>query len=134
MRLERLDPAFVAYLRAGADLSLKEYIALRGRRLAYAASVNEFLSGYDLLVTPAASVVAFDPSTARPPHWPAHEHDWLTWAGFTYPFNLSHSPAITIPAGLSATGLPVGLQIAAPRLRDGFLLRASASIEALLVT
>ena len=130
--LRQLDPAFLALLQDGADLTLAEYVALRGRRLAYAAAVNRFLEGYDLLLTPAASVTAFDPARMRPPHWPPHPHDWLAWAGFTYPFNLAHAPAIVLPAPRPPGALPVGLQLAAPRLRDGFLLEAAARIEAAL--
>ena len=130
--LAQLDPAFLASLRDGVDMSLPDYVALRGRRLAYAAAVNRWLSEFDLLLTPTASVVAFNPASMRPAHWPPHAHDWLAWAGFTYPFNLSHSPAISIPAGLAASGLPVGLQLVAPRLRDGVLLQAAAWVEGVL--
>lgn len=130
--LDLLDPAFLALLRDATPMGLTDYLTLRGRRLAYAADVNTWLSGYDLFATPAASVAAFDPVTMRPPHWPAHPHDWLAWAGFTYPFNLSHSPAVSIPAGLTPQGLPVGLQLVAPRLADGFLLKSSGMIEAAL--
>ncbi len=130
--LDLLDPAFLALLRDAAPMDLPDYLTLRGRRLAYSAAVNTWLSSYDLFATPVASVAAFDPVTMRPAHWPAHAHDWIAWAGFTYPFNLSHSPAVSIPAGLTPQGLPVGLQLVAPRLADGFLLEASGRIEAAL--
>jgi Asp-tRNA(Asn)/Glu-tRNA(Gln) amidotransferase A subunit family amidase len=54
----------------------------------------------------------------------------LSWVAFTYPFNLTGQPAATLPAGFSAEGLPVGLQIVGRRLEDSLVLRASAVFEA----
>ena len=50
-------------------------------------------------------------------------------ASFTIPFNLSWHPAATVRAGLSDAGLPVGLQIVAPRHRDDLALQASWAFE-----
>jgi aspartyl-tRNA(Asn)/glutamyl-tRNA(Gln) amidotransferase subunit A len=101
------------------------------RRLAFAAEVNGWFAsaGVDLLVTPAASVAAFPLGRLQPPHWPRHNWDWLSWAEFSHPFNLSHGPAVSVPCGLTADGLPVGLQIAGPRLADTLVLRAAAAFE-----
>lgn len=129
--LAQLDPAFLECVMSGKDMSLSEYVALRGRRLEFAAQVNEWLANFDVFITPTASVSAFNASVTRPPHWPPHNHDWLAWAGFTYPFNLSHSPAISLPIP-SKSGLPIGIQLAAPRLCDGALLSVAAQIEATL--
>ncbi len=127
-----LDPGFVACLRAMPSLSLPDHVARRGRRMAHAAAANTWLGGYDALLTPAASVAAFDPARARPPHWPEHPHDWIAWAGFSYPFNLSHAPAVVLSAGRTPDGLPVGLQLVAPRLHDARLLRLAARAEAVV--
>ena len=73
------------------------------------------------------SVAAFAIGLVQPPHWPAHAYDWLSWAEFSYPFNISHMPAATVPCGLTAAGLPVGLQIVGPRFADGRVLGAAAA-------
>lgn len=127
--IARLDPAFVAMLRDARAMTLAEFTALRARRIEYAAAVNRWLARYDFLVTPAASVAAFAPVEMRPAHWPAHPHDWIAWAGFSYPFNLAHSPALSVPAGFTPEGLPVGLQLAAPRFADLRLAHAAARIQ-----
>ena len=49
----------------------------------------------------------------------------------SYPFNWSGQPAISVPAGWTAGGLPVGLQIIGRRLEDALVLRAAATLEAL---
>lgn len=43
--------------------------------------------------------------------------------------NMTWQPAISIPAGLSAAGLPVGLQVIAPHLREDLLLRLARIVE-----
>jgi aspartyl-tRNA(Asn)/glutamyl-tRNA(Gln) amidotransferase subunit A len=123
-----MDPGLIACTEDYADLSLADAVDAQRRRIAYAAAVNSWFTdgGWDVLVTPSASVAAFDVGRQRPAHWPDHAWDWLVWAEFSYPFNLSHGPAISVPCGLTADGLPVGLQIAGPRLADATVLRAAA--------
>jgi aspartyl-tRNA(Asn)/glutamyl-tRNA(Gln) amidotransferase subunit A len=53
----------------------------------------------------------------------------LSWTPFTYPFNLTGHPAATVPCGLAADGLPVGLQIVGRLGADALVLRAAASFE-----
>ena len=49
---------------------------------------------------------------------------------FTIPANLAGVPAISVPCGFDAAGLPVGLQFTAPLLREDVVLRAAAALEA----
>ena len=60
------------------------------------------------------------------------EGHWLSWAHFSFPFNLGRNPAISIPAGLSAQGLPVGVQIIGPLYADHAVLDLAARLESLL--
>ena len=46
--------------------------------------------------------------------------------GFTGPFNLYGGPAIVVPCGFTASGLPIGLQIAAPSFEESRVLRAAS--------
>lgn len=54
------------------------------------------------------------------------------WVSFTYPFNLTRSPAGSVCAGFLADGMPVGLQVVGPQLGDLVVLRTIAYIEELL--
>jgi Asp-tRNA(Asn)/Glu-tRNA(Gln) amidotransferase A subunit family amidase len=54
------------------------------------------------------------------------------WVRFTYPFNLTRSPAGTVCAGFTRAGLPVGLQLIGPQHADLVVLRAMAALEAAL--
>ncbi len=55
-----------------------------------------------------------------------------SWVSFTYPFNMTGSPAGTVCAGFTSAGMPVGLQVVGPRLGDVAVLRAIAALEQLL--
>jgi aspartyl-tRNA(Asn)/glutamyl-tRNA(Gln) amidotransferase subunit A len=128
----QMDPGLVACTESYRAFGLADAHAAQGHRAAYAAAVNTWFAeaGFDLLATPAASVTAFPVGLQLPPHWEAHPWDWLVWAEFSYPFNLSHGPAISLPCGVTAAGLPVGLQLAGPRLADALVLRAAAGFMA----
>lgn len=128
----RMDPGLIACLRDAVGMRSADILPTVTARLAFAAEVNGWFadSGFDLLVTPAASVAAFPTGRLQPADWPQHPWDWLSWAEFSHPFNLSHGPAISVPCGLTLEGLPVGMQIAAARLEDALVLRAAAAFQA----
>jgi aspartyl-tRNA(Asn)/glutamyl-tRNA(Gln) amidotransferase subunit A len=102
--------------------------ALTRRRETYNRAWR-FFERYDLLLTPTLPVVAFDLAHGFPPEIdgsPAPPH-CLGW--FTQPFNLTGTPAASIPCGWTPAGLPVGLQIAGGHLADALVLRASRAFE-----
>jgi aspartyl-tRNA(Asn)/glutamyl-tRNA(Gln) amidotransferase subunit A len=59
-------------------------------------------------------------------------HPDPNWIRFTYPFNLTRSPAGTVCAGFTSEGLPVGLQVVGPQHADVAVLRLLALLEDLL--
>ncbi len=56
----------------------------------------------------------------------------VNWIQFTYPFNMTRSPAATVCAGLTEGGLPVGIQLVGPQHGDLVVLRTAAALEAAL--
>ena len=126
---DRMDPGLVAIVRHGMTYSGADYSRASGERLLYYDKVRAFFERYDLLLTPTLSVAAFPADRLIPSHWEQHEWDWLRWAGFSYPFNLTWLPAATCPCGFTPAGLPVGLQIVAGRNRDLRVLQASRAFE-----
>jgi aspartyl-tRNA(Asn)/glutamyl-tRNA(Gln) amidotransferase subunit A len=119
----------VAIIRHGRRFSATDYTRAAGERLLYYDKVRSFFERYDLLLTPSLSVAAFPADRLIPEHWEQHEWDWLRWAGFSYPFNLTWLPAATCPCGFTKAGLPVGVQIVAGRNRDLRVLQASRAFE-----
>jgi aspartyl-tRNA(Asn)/glutamyl-tRNA(Gln) amidotransferase subunit A len=126
---DRMDPGLVACIEQGLRYSVVDYIEMRGQKLAYWDSVRPLFERYDLLLTPALSVAAFPVGRLNPADWPQHEWDWINWASFSYPFNFTGQPAASVPAGFTAAGLPVGLQIVGRRFDDLTVLQASRAFE-----
>jgi aspartyl-tRNA(Asn)/glutamyl-tRNA(Gln) amidotransferase subunit A len=125
----RMDPGLVAALEEGRRYTAEAYVEMRGRKHAYCDAVRALFDTYDLLLTPTVSVAAFEVGRLNPAHFPQHAWDWFPWAGFSYPFNFTGQPAATVPAGFTASGMPVGLQIVGRRLADLQVLQASAAFE-----
>jgi aspartyl-tRNA(Asn)/glutamyl-tRNA(Gln) amidotransferase subunit A len=127
----RMDPGLVACIEASTHVPVSAYQAARERKLAYIANIHRWFEGWDFLLTPSVSVAAFPAEKLMPDHWPQHEWDWVSWAEFSYPFNMSWNPAASVPCGFTADGLPVGLQIVGKRFDDLGVLQASAAFEAI---
>jgi Asp-tRNA(Asn)/Glu-tRNA(Gln) amidotransferase A subunit family amidase len=123
----QLDPALVELLRFGQSITAEQYLAALLARREFWGEVQRFL---DLLITPTVAVPPFALDAL-----PIREIDGapvspLGWTPFTYPFNLTGQPAASVPAGMTASGLPVGLQIVGRRHADRTVLAASAAWEA----
>jgi aspartyl-tRNA(Asn)/glutamyl-tRNA(Gln) amidotransferase subunit A len=121
------DPDFRAQAELGSRLSALDVQRLQLRRGALGSQMRQFMQRFDLLVTPSVAVPAFDarPAGSRP----MTPQAMLGWSPFSYPFNLTQQPACTIPCGLTAAGLPIGLQIVGPMFGDALVLRAARAYE-----
>jgi aspartyl-tRNA(Asn)/glutamyl-tRNA(Gln) amidotransferase subunit A len=124
-----LDPGLVACIEGSFGYTLPQYHKMLARKYAYVAQIQRFFDDWDFLLTPAVSVAAFPADRLQPAHWPQHPWNWLSWAEFSYPFNLSWNPAASIPCGFTAECLPVGLQIVGRRFDDLGVLQMSAAFE-----
>ena len=125
----QMDPGLVACIKASENVSVADYQAARERKLPYVASIHRWFQDWDFLLTPSVSVAAFPAEKLMPDHWPQHEWDWMSWAEFSYPFNMSWNPAASVPCGFTSDGLPVGLQIVGKRCDDLGVLQAAAAFE-----
>ena len=121
------DPGLLEICADGRRWSAVDYIDALGRRSALAVQMGAFHRRFDLLVTPTLPVAAFGAGREVPDGWPRRR--WMSWTPFTYPFNLTQQPAVSVPCGLTAAGLPVGLQIVGPRGADALVLRAAHAYE-----
>ncbi|MCJ7593981.1 MAG: amidase [Desulfobacterales bacterium] len=89
----------------------------------------ELFERHDLLLTPTMPTEAFAAKGPPPSEIEGHPIPLLGAVAFTYPFNLSGHPAASVPAGFSASGMPVGLQIVGPHHRDDLVLQAAYAYE-----
>ena len=91
---------------------------------------STFMQGYDVLVSPTLASPTF-PLSQFAPAWLKGEtlqRRVLGWL-LTYPYNMTTTPAATVPAGFTDDGRPIGLQIAGGLHQDAVVLRAAAAYE-----
>ena len=128
----QMDPGLVACIKDGERVgTVGHYHLMRERKIAYITAIQRWFEDWDFLLTPAVSVAAFPADRLMPENWPQHPWDWVMWAEFSYPFNMSWNPAASVPCGFTSDGLPVGLQIVGRRFDDLGVLQASAAFEQL---
>jgi aspartyl-tRNA(Asn)/glutamyl-tRNA(Gln) amidotransferase subunit A len=122
------DPDFKAQAELGAQLDANAIHVLNQRRGVLGSHLRQFMQRFDLILTPSTAVTAFK---ARPAgHSPMDSQAMLGWTPFSYPFNLSQQPAISLPCGLSSQGLPMGVQLVGPMFGDALVLQAAQALQA----
>jgi Asp-tRNA(Asn)/Glu-tRNA(Gln) amidotransferase A subunit family amidase len=126
----QLDPGYLP----GIGLARTTTIAETGQALRVRAQLVGYLAElfdeFDLLATPTVPTVAFPAEGPLP--FEIDGQPVETPGGgiaYTYPFNFSGNPAISLRAGLSDDRLPVGLQLVAPRFREDLLLQVALQYE-----
>ena len=123
-----MDPELVKYAEASAGLTVTEYLKAVAARQVLVDTLRRFFERYDLLITPTLCVPAFPLGLVNPTEVIGRPVPHLGWT-LCYPFNYSGQPAVSIPAGWTASGLPVGIQIVGRRFDDALVLRAAAAFE-----
>ncbi|WP_298180535.1 amidase [Saccharomonospora sp.] len=124
---ERVDPGLRKVWERGRTYSARDYLDATAERMALGIHMGEFHTRYDVLITPTMPVQPFEVGHDVPPG--SGLTDWPEWTGFTYPFNMTQQPAVSVPAGFTSQGLPVGLQIAGPRHSDDLVLAVARLVE-----
>jgi aspartyl-tRNA(Asn)/glutamyl-tRNA(Gln) amidotransferase subunit A len=127
-RGDELHPVIRRRLELGAQ-TLDEYVAAEAAVERLRRDLASFFRGYDVLLCPTAPIVA-----------PPHDSEQIEIAGgvhparaamrATIPFDLTGSPALTVPFARSGEGLPIGVQLVGRRFEDETVLRAGALLEA----
>ena len=128
-----LDPGLQATCNYAARYTIADFLDYQVARTQVGEAMKRFNTEFDLLVTPATAVPAFEVGLVAPELPPGVQsipEDWTWWTPFSYPFNLTQQPALSINCGFTAGGLPIGLQIVAPAYREDLALRAAAAFEA----
>ena len=123
-------PSLRAALERYHGYSAQDYLDAVDVRMALGRRMAEFHADYDVLVTPTIPIPAFEAGSDVPPGW--HSPDWTSWTPYTYPFNMTQQPALSLPGGVTSAGLPVGVQLVGPRFGDATVVRAGAALEAAL--
>jgi aspartyl-tRNA(Asn)/glutamyl-tRNA(Gln) amidotransferase subunit A len=124
---DRVDPGLRRSAAAGAQYSASDFLDATAARMELGLLMGRFHLDYDVLVTPTLPLAAF-PVGQDVPNGSAST-EWTSWTPYTYAFNLTQQPALSVPCGFTPAGLPVGLQVVGPRHADALVLRVGQAYQ-----
>jgi aspartyl-tRNA(Asn)/glutamyl-tRNA(Gln) amidotransferase subunit A len=124
-----LDPGLLPVIEAGLERSGVDVGAAMFARSEYIENMRQFMASYDILLTPTVPIEAFSAGADQPGSVAGRTTEYLSWTPFTYPFNITGQPAVSVPCGCTLAGLPVGLQIVGQWRDDAQVLKVAAAFE-----
>lgn len=126
-RRDELDPAVAEILMPALRQDMQDYYTKVFARYALRDQMTAFFTRYDALITPVLPVTSLDVGRNIPAH--LTDRNLVSWVYYTYPFNLTGEPVAAVCAGIASDGMPVGLQVAGPRLAEANVIRVAAAVE-----
>ena len=130
----RMSPSLLRQVEVGAQWSAVDYQRAMFERTALFRRVQGWLEANDVLVTPtlARTALSIDQDLFEPIEIDGTVVGELRSNLFPYtlPFNITGHPAMTVPCGFGADGLPIGLQIVGRLHDEATLLQVGALYEA----
>ena len=127
---ETLDPNVRGRFEAFGALTSTEYLGRKMRLARAAAAANARLAGVDAIVGPTTPITA--PLLQHAAEGEGYRTHNMAALRNTMPGNLLELCGLTIPAGLDGSGMPVGLQLLAPRGTDERLISIGLAVEAVI--
>jgi len=128
-RAEELEAVNRWSLRASEGLTAPQLARIWQRRMRLEGELAAVHAEVDVLLTPTTAVPAFAAAGPLPEVIAGRAVHPAMAVPFTMLANLCWEPAISVPAGRTAAGLPVGLQVQAPRHADEVVLRLARIFE-----
>jgi amidase len=128
---DRLKSELVWNIERGMALAADEIGRAERERGLMQRRTAAFLAEHDLLCGPAAIVPPFPVERRYVEELNGHRFpSYIDWVAINYAITLTGCPALSLPCGFTAAGLPVGLQIVAAKHREDLVLRAARAFEA----
>jgi amidase len=130
---DKLKPEVIWNVEKGLKLGVGEVERAEAQRVTLAARTLAFFEQYDLLLTPATIVAAF-PIEQRYLKECAGKTfaNYVEWLAIAYAITLACCPALSLPAGFTSEGLPIGLQMVGPPRAEGRVLAGAKLLEDIL--
>jgi aspartyl-tRNA(Asn)/glutamyl-tRNA(Gln) amidotransferase subunit A len=122
-----LDPGIREVASVLGGMTAVEFMDAEAMRATAGNAMARLHQRFDLLICPT---VPAGPPLADAPTVDPMRSLWTAWAPWTFTFNLTRQPAISVPMGPRGDGLPNSVQIAGAQFRDDLVLRAARAIEA----
>ncbi len=130
-RTSEIDAGILEIIETANRLPANAFYDAYFKRNEWCAHPFSLFEHIDLLITPTAATPPFPIGRSYPETIDGKPGKPSTWSPFLRPFNITGQPAVSVPAGRTAAGLPVGMQIVGPRFGDSEVLSAAAAFEKL---
>ena len=128
-----LKPEVIWNIEEGLKLTVEQIERAEAQRVEMTARTIEFFKKYDLLLTPATIVAPFPIGNRYVAECAGKKFDnYVEWLGIVYAITLVCCPALSLPCGFTASGLPVGLQMVAAPRGEAQLLAGAKVLEDIL--
>ena len=114
-----------------APMSGLDYVAAQRAMMAYKEAVRAALEQVSVLITPTTMAPASPIGATGVKVGAAELPHGIAYAGLTAPFNAAGVPALSLPCGFTAGGLPIGMQIAGRPFDEWTVIRAGHAYEQL---
>ena len=122
-KLDPLDPNLAGNIRLGLEVKIGDIARAEHKRAEIWHRWRALFERFDLVLTPTCPVLPFPVEQNYPFEIAGRKLEtYIDWVAQTFLVSLAALPAASVPAGLSASGLPVGLQIVGPRFSEPQLL------------
>ncbi|MGA8649206.1 MAG: amidase [Xanthobacteraceae bacterium] len=132
-RLAQIDafgPNLKGNVEAGLKLGAVDFAAAEQTRIKLFDRFRTLFERFDVLLTPAAPVKPYPVEMNFPDTINGKSFEnYIDWIAPAYLITLVSLPAATAPAGLSHDGLPIGMQIVAPRFEEPLISRVARLIQ-----
>jgi amidase len=129
-RIEEFGRNLKSNVEAGLKLTALDLAAAEQKRQEIFHRFRNLFERFDVLLTPATSVMPFPVEMDFPDRINGRAlENYIDWIAPAYLITLVSLPAATVPAGLTREGLPVGMQIAAPRFAEPLILSVARLIH-----
>jgi amidase len=130
---DQLKPEVIWNIEQGLKLTVEQLERAEAQRVAMTMRTIEFFKSYDLLLTPATIVAPFPVENRYVAECAGRKFDnYFEWLGIVYAITLACCPALSLPCGFTASGLPVGLQMVAAPRGEAELLAGAKTLEDIL--
>lgn len=126
---ELFDPDVGSQIQEGMGLSGVDVAHALFFREALQRHFSQCFQEIDVLLCPATPVTAWPLGQAWPGEIAGQAAGPRDHAAFTWLINQVFAPACSVPCGLGADGLPIGIQVIAPRLRDKDVLEVAQDLQ-----
>jgi aspartyl-tRNA(Asn)/glutamyl-tRNA(Gln) amidotransferase subunit A len=122
---DKLTPSIRESIARGLTYSAAEWQRASDRRTVLFRAVQRLFERFDLIVTPTMTA----PPKPLDAGGSIASEMYAEWAGYLYPFNLTGHPAMSVPCGFTAEGLPVGLQLIGPWFGEQRMIDVAMTLE-----